>query len=233
MSLSVPAGTVYALLGKPVECRTALIRCLWGQTRPVEGRALVFGQEPRGARRRIARVGGKTRRRWGFPRTVPLPEEALAAAVARGADLLLLDDPAFADRGPAPQVLAEAVRQGRTVFFAASDPARVELLAHRVGILAGGRLVLDEELMRLKHAFRRIRYSNEMTETRSEYGSELDAFDAVRVRARGWGIEATVSDFEEEKFARFRAMDGVREARAEALSLAEIFEAVSERAVRD
>ncbi len=71
-----------------------------------------------------------------------------------------------------------------------------------------------------------------MTETRQEYGNELDAFDAVSVKVRGWGIEAIVSDFDEEKFERFRATDGVREPRAEPLSLPEIFEAVTARAPR-
>jgi ABC-type multidrug transport system ATPase subunit len=192
---------------------------------------LVFGDAPRRARKRIALVGGRAKPRWSLRRPISAGG-ALAEAAASGADLLLLDDPSFEDPGGARRTLAEAVRQGRTVFYAASDPARVELLAHRVGILAGGRLVLDEELMKLEHAFRRIRYSNEMTETRSEYGNELDAFDAVAVRVRGWGVEAIVSDFDEEKFARFRAMDGVREARAEALSLSEIFEAVSARPAR-
>jgi ABC-type multidrug transport system ATPase subunit len=229
----VPAATVYALLGKEGDGRSALIRCLLGEVRPSEGRVLIFGEEPRRARKRIALVAGKARRRRSIFLRPPGPDASLAAAVTGGADLLLLDDPAFEDPHRAREVLAEAVRRGRTVLFAASDPGGVELLAHRVGILAGGRLVLDEELMKLKHAFRRIRYFNEMTETRSEYGNELDAFDAVRVKVRGWGIEAIVSDFDEEKFARFRAMDGIREARAEALSLAEIFEAAGARGDRD
>ena len=68
-----------------------------------------------------------------------------------------------------------------------------------------------------------------MTETRQEFGNELDAFDAVSVKVRGWGVEAIVSDFDEERFERFRAMDGVSEPRTEPLSLPEIFEAVSAR----
>ena len=66
-----------------------------------------------------------------------------------------------------------------------------------------------------------------MTETRTEFGNELDAFEAVRVQVRGWGIDAIVSNFAEDAFARFRAMDGVDDASAEPLSLEEIFLAVA------
>ena len=47
------------------------------------------------------------------------------------------------------------------------------------------------------------------------------------MKVRGWGIEAVVSDFREEAFAAFTSLDGIAEARAEALSLAEIFAAVA------
>ncbi len=43
---------------------------------------------------------------------------------------------------------------------------------------------------------------------------------------RGWGIDAVVSNFDESAFARFRAMDGVDDATAEALPLEEIFVAI-------
>lgn len=232
LSLSVPAATAYALLGKPGAGKTTLVRCIAGKVRPSEGRVLVFGEDPRRAKKRIALVAGETERRWRFFRRSPRADDALATAVARPADLLLLDEPAFEDPARARQLLAEEIRKGRTVFLATSDAASAALLAHRVGILAGGRLVLDEDYMTLMQTFRRIRYSNEMTETRQEYGNELDAFDAVSVKVRGWGIEAIVSDFDEKKFERFRAMDGVSEPRAEPLSLPEIFEAVTARAPR-
>ena len=74
--------------------------------------------------------------------------------------------------------------------------------------------------------FRRIRYVNEITEARTEYGNELDLFDAVRVRVRGWGVDAVVSNFEEAAFERFRATEGVNDVSAVPMSLTEIFEAV-------
>ena len=66
-----------------------------------------------------------------------------------------------------------------------------------------------------------------MTETRTAFGTELDEFDALRVKVRGWGIDAIVSNFDEEAFERFRADRRRRDATAEALPLEEIFLAVA------
>ena len=65
------------------------------------------------------------------------------------------------------------------------DLAGIEGIATRVGILKEGRLALDEETETLKARFRRIRYGNRITETRTVYGTELDAFDAVSVKVSG------------------------------------------------
>jgi len=100
-------------------------------------------------------------------------------------------------------------------------------MATHVGILKGGRLVLDEDLEALKTRFRRLTYANEATEDRAEYGKELADFDAVRVKVRGWGVEAVVSNYGDETFARFATLEGVVDAEAEALSLEEIFLAVA------
>ena len=76
--------------------------------------------------------------------------------------------------------------------------------------------------------FRRIRFANLLTETRTAFGTELDEFDAVRVRVRGWGIEAVVANFDEGAFERLRGVDGVSSAEAEPMTLAEIAEACGE-----
>lgn len=112
-----------------------------------------------------------------------------------------------------------------TVFATVSDPALASR-ADRVGFLSEGRLVLDDAVRTLIARFRRIRYVNEMTETRTEYGTELDRFDAVRVKVRGWGVEAVVSNFDDAEFERFCATDGVLEPRADTMTVAEIFTAV-------
>ena len=47
------------------------------------------------------------------------------------------------------------------------------------------------------------------------------------MKVRGWGIDAVVSNFDEAAFERFRQIDGVDDASAEALPLEEIFLAIA------
>jgi ABC-type multidrug transport system ATPase subunit len=107
-----------------------------------------------------------------------------------------------------------------------SDPGRAAG-ADRVVFLKEGRRVMDDELPRLLARFRRIRYVNEITEARTEYGNELDLFDAVRVRVRGWGVDAVVSNYDDAAFEQFRRTEGVRDATAAEMSLEEIFTAIT------
>ncbi len=101
-----------------------------------------------------------------------------------------------------------------------------EGVADRIGMLARGRLVTDEPVHTILQRFRRIRYGNRLAETRTAYGTELDEFEAVRVRVRGWGVEAVVANFKDEAFARFRLLDGIADACADVLTLTEVFEAL-------
>lgn len=178
--------------------------------------------------------------RFGVPPATPFgrlsrgqkAQAQLALALGHAPELLVLDDPtlgldAVARRGLYEEIVGELADRGTTVFLTTHDLAGFEGLATRVGILKEGRLVLDEELEALKRRFRRIRYANRVTETRTAFGTELDAFDAVRVQVRGWGIDAVVSNFDDGAFERFRAIDGVENVAAEALPLEEIFLAVA------
>jgi ABC-2 type transport system ATP-binding protein len=156
---------------------------------------------------------------------------SLSLALASAPDLLLLDDPtlgldAVARAAFFDELVGELADRGTTVLLTSHDLAGVEKMADRVGVLKGGRLVLDESLESLKARFRRLRYGNEATEDPASYGQELSAFDAVKVKVRGWGIEALVSNYDDEAFARFTALEGVVDAEASALSLEEIFIAV-------
>jgi len=157
---------------------------------------------------------------------------ALALALASSPELLVLDDPtlgldAVARRAFFGELVGELADRGTTVLLTSHDLAGVESMATHVGFLKGGRLVLDEDLETLKGRFRRLRYANEQTEDRTEYGQELSDFDAVKVRVRGWGVEAIVSNYGEAAFARFAAVEGVVDAEASALSLEEIFVAIA------
>ena len=156
----------------------------------------------------------------------------LALALGHAPELLILDDPTLgldvvARRALYEELVGELADRGVTIFLTTHDLAGVEGIATRVGILKDGRLVLDEAMETLKSRFRRIRYGNAASETRTAFGTELDAFDAVRVKVRGWGIDAVVSNYDDSSFARFRQTDGVEDAEASAMSLEEIFLAVA------
>jgi ABC-2 type transport system ATP-binding protein len=178
--------------------------------------------------------------RFGAPFDVPFGrlskgqrcEVMLAAALGHAPELLVLDDPTLgldvvARQALYEELVGELADRGTTVFLTTHDLAGFEGIATRVGILKDGRMVLDEDMEQLKSRFRRIRYGNRMTETRTAFGNELDAFEAVRVKVRGWGIDAVVSNYEDGAFESFRQQDGVVDAEASALSLEEIFLAVA------
>ncbi|MEP6769928.1 MAG: ABC transporter ATP-binding protein [Acidobacteriota bacterium] len=178
--------------------------------------------------------------RFEVPRDVPFGrlskgqkcQVLLAMALAPSPDLLVLDDPTLGLDVVAreffwEEFLGDLADRGTTALVTTHDLAAIEGIATRVGVLKMGRLIVDEDVETLKGRFRRIRYANRMTETRTEFGNELDAFDAVRVRVRGWGIDAVVSNWDESVFERFRLMDGVEGAEATALSIEEIFVALA------
>jgi ABC-2 type transport system ATP-binding protein len=179
-------------------------------------------------------------KRFGIPVDVPFGglskgQKGLALlglALAASPELLVLDDPTLgldpvARRAFFEEVIRELADRGTTVFLTTHDLAGIEPIADRVGILKEGRLLVDEPLEGLKARFRKIRYANEITEERTKFGNELDAFDAVHVKVRGWGNEAVVSNYDDAKFETFRAMDGVVDGEAEPLSLEEVFLAIA------
>lgn len=226
VSFSIPAGIVYALLGRTEI--SPLVRCTLGQQKPSEGRALLFGEDARRNRRKSRKRVGVVPA--GTAASSRIPE--LRRALETSPELLVLENPALGLGDEARKMLYEELRAALarkriTVFLAAAEPEDLESIADRIGILAKGRLSVDENLGVLLRRFRRISYRNEITETRTAYGSELDGFDAVRVRARGWGVEAVVSNFDESAFEAFRLQDGVTDARSTPMALAEIFAAVA------
>ena len=178
--------------------------------------------------------------RFGVPPKTPFGrlskgqkgEVMLALALGHAPEALILDDPTLgldvvARSALYEEIVGELADRGTTVFLTTHDLAGFEGIVTRVGVLEEGKLILDEEMEALKARFRRIRYANRLTETRTAFGTELDAFDAVRVRVRGWGIEAVVANFDDAAFEHFRAIDGVDDASAEALPLEEIFLAIA------
>ena len=273
LSLSIPSGTVCALLGRTGSGKSSLVRVLLGLQEPSAGRTLLFGRDPWRERTALMeRVGvvpeepdapaaisadrlssfcGRVRRRWdsaavarrldrlGVPRRKPFGKlskgqkrSVLFALALGGAPDLLVMDGSIPGLDPVGgrewiEVTGELPDLGATVFLTSDDPTGVEGVARRVGILAGGRLAVEADLAELKARFRRITYTNEITPSREAYGTELDLFEAARVRVRGWGVDAVVSNFDAERFERFRAQPGVSVTRTAPMSLDEIFEAVA------
>ena len=79
----------------------------------------------------------------------------LALALGHGPELLVLDDPTLgldvvARNAVFGEVIGELADRGTTVFVTTHDLAGIEGLADRVAILAGGRVVLEEEMEALK-----------------------------------------------------------------------------------
>jgi ABC-2 type transport system ATP-binding protein len=149
----------------------------------------------------------------------------LALALGHAPDLLVLDDPTLgldvvARRMLYDELIGELADRGTTVLLTTHDLAGVEALADRVGVLNGARLVVDEPLDALKGRFRRIRCGD------PSRAASFDPFTTVALTRRDWGTEAVVSDFDEERLARFRAGQLGADIEVGSLSLEEIFVAL-------
>jgi ABC-type multidrug transport system ATPase subunit len=203
VSFAVRPGATYALVGREGSGKGAIVGCLLGRLKPQAGSVRVFGVDPR-------------RHRWALRRRVRhiRPGDAYVPGSRPAPEL-------FVHEGNAPRERLA----GTTTVIVGSDP-RVAAAAESVAFLKEGRLVREENGDSLTERFRRIRYVNELTEARTEFGNELDAFDAVRVKVRGWGVDAVVANFDDAAFRRFRAMEGVEDAVALPMTLEEIFDAV-------
>jgi ABC-2 type transport system ATP-binding protein len=169
-------------------------------------------------------------KRFGVPGDTPFGrlskgqkgQVALALALASAPRLLVLDDPtlgldAVARKTVFEELIGELADRGTTVFITTHDLAGVEKIADRVGVLRQGKLVLDEEMETLKQRFRRLSFPSAEREPR------LEALAPVAVASRGWGIEAVVAHYDEERLGA-AGQDGLE---VSALTLEEIFIALT------
>jgi ABC-type multidrug transport system ATPase subunit len=213
VSLAVGSGAVYAILGNE-RISSLLLRCLAGTHAAESGRISILGLPP-DARWRL-------RRR----RVFVLRGGSLAEAARRKPAVALLESPAVArDRA---DTLREMATQGAAILLSA-DRVPLAQTADRIGLIVRGRVLAEGTPDDLSRRFHRIQYANRQTETRTEFGTELDAFHAVSVQVRGWGITAVVSNFDEAAFEQFRGLDGVENARVEPMTLEETFAELVER----
>lgn len=94
----------------------------------------------------------------------------LCLALGGDPDLLVLDEPASgldpAARQKLLKVIVDAATEGRTVFFSTHILSDVEAVADMVGIIKNGRLVIDDEIDRLRetHKVFRLVYAEEPNE---------------------------------------------------------------------
>src|SRR5215210_5579854 len=269
VSLDVPEGSVYALLGRNGAGKSSLVRCLLGEQKPDSGRVLlldrdawtkrasalaqvgVVPEEPdappamtawqlsrfcsrlyptwdgAGMEARLKRFGVSAATPFGRLSKGPKGQVSLALALAASPRLLVLDDPtlgldAVARKAVFEELIGELADRGITVFITTHDLAGVERIADQVGVLRAGRLVLDEEMETLKRRFRRVSFPRSQ-----ESGvARLEALAPVAMAARGWEVEAVVSNYDEERFTAARlAEDGGPE--VSALTLEEIFIALT------
>lgn len=145
---------------------------------------------------------------------------ALALALASEPRLLILDDPtlgldAVAKKAVFAELIGELADRGTTVFLTTHELAAVEGIATRVGILAAGKLLLDEEMETIKSRFRRIRFPRA-----AERQPQLEALAPIAVSAQAWGVETVVANYSEGAAAPGHG------AEVTALTLEEIFVAL-------
>ena len=212
VSLSVPPASAFALMGQP-RAAQAFLQCLAGRRRAASGSIRLLGIDP-GSRWRLRS------RRLFVPADRRIPE---LGSERYAPELMLLENPA--PNRETRLSLRRAVSAGMTLFLTTVDSEIAADIADQIGILARGRLLWTGAAVEVAARFRRVRFMTRVTEARTSFGTELDEFDAVRVRVRGWGVEAVVSNFDEAAFERLRAREDVSDVESEPMTLSEILEA--------
>jgi ABC-2 type transport system ATP-binding protein len=149
---------------------------------------------------------------------------AMVLALARGADLMLLDepteglDPVLDERILQALVRASADNPLLTILFSSHRVGEVEQIADRVGILADGHLVFEETLDALKAGYRRI----VATFDGAPPEHLRQAPGVRRARAEGRMISLLASRDADGIVAQVRAL-GARDVEVSPVSLKDIF----------
>jgi ABC-2 type transport system ATP-binding protein len=175
--------------------------------------------------------------RFGVPVDVPAGRLSkgqrgqleLALALAPAPELLVLDDPTLgldvvARREFWEELVGDLADRGTTVLLTTHDLAGVEGIAERVGILADGRLVIDEPLEQLKGRFRRVRFASLPDTRRVEESAGM--LGVGRVVAGDFGVEMVVERWSDDGHAVLGQAAGIADLEVAAMTLEEIFTVV-------
>ena len=120
-------------------------------------------------------------------------QTALLLALARGAELLILDEPT---EGLDPvvtekvlQLIVGAAAEGTTIFFSSHQIAEVEQIAERILLIDRGRLILDSTLDAISQEYRCIRGVYDELPSRSAL--DLEGVKRVTVDGRIMSVLAS------------------------------------------
>jgi Cu-processing system ATP-binding protein len=205
VSFPVGPGETFALLGPNGSGKTTILKCLAGLVHPTSGEVRIdgpFSYLPQRVAfpenltaREVLRFYARLRRAPldraqfnGFPdRPVQelsggmLQRLGIAVAALGDAPVLLLDEPTISldpeGAGAFREFLTRLRGQGRTILFSTHVLPDVEVLADRVGVLAGGRLAALKpmaELRRpwaLEELYRELVYENRIPTCSDAAGS--------------------------------------------------------------
>jgi ABC-2 type transport system ATP-binding protein len=180
---------------------------------------------------RLARFGVPSDRPFGKLSKGQQRQGALALAVASRPELVVLDDPTLgldpvARDALFREVVDDLAERGATVLLTSHDLAGVEQIADRVGILAAGRLLLDEPLESLKGRWRRVRVvAADGVDVAQAAAALHDA--GARVRSTtGRVVEGVTDTWSDELAERLEADPRLEEVARRALPLDAIFREV-------
>ena len=141
-------------------------------------------------------------RRFRMPMEIPFgklsrgqkAQLSLTLALGPRPQLLVLDDPtlgldAVARREVYDELLSELADRGTTVFITTHDLAGIEGIADRVGILHGGRLLLNETLENLKARYHKVSWAP----FQALQAEDLAPYAPLGIRTGSLGGEAVLS----------------------------------------